>query len=288
MRMIICVVGPTAVGKTKLSVMLAKKYNGIIINADACQIYQELNIGTAKIKEEEKEGVEHLLFDIKKPNEDYSVADYQKDLRNLLKQYQNRNIILVGGTGLYLKAGLYDFEFSEMEVKDYTNYSTEELYQMCLEINSDLVIDKFNRRRLENFLNRVKKEVREPNLLYQNVLFVGLTTTRELLYERINKRVEEMFLEGLVEEVKELIKKYGETKILTRAIGYKEVISYLNNTINLEEAKELIKKNSRHYAKRQYTYFNHQLPITWFNTDFANFANTYDEVIKYIDSSSKF
>lgn len=286
--MIICVVGPTAVGKTKLSVMLAKKYNGIIINADACQIYQELNIGTAKIKEEEKEGVEHLLFDIKKPNEDYSVADYQKDLRNLLKQYQNRNIILVGGTGLYLKAGLYDFEFSEMEVKDYTNYSTEELYQMCLEINSDLVIDKFNRRRLENFLNRVKKEVREPNLLYQNVLFVGLTTTRELLYERINKRVEEMFLEGLVEEVKELIKKYGETKILTRAIGYKEVISYLNNTINLEEAKELIKKNSRHYAKRQYTYFNHQLPITWFNTDFANFANTYDEVIKYIDSSSKF
>ncbi len=288
MRMIICVVGPTAVGKTKLSVMLAKKYNGIIINADACQIYQELNIGTAKIKEEEKEGVEHLLFDIKKPDEDYSVADYQKDLRNLLKQYQNRNIILVGGTGLYLKAGLYDFEFSEMEVKDYTNYSTEELYQMCLEINSDLVIDKFNRRRLENFLNRVKKEVREPNLLYQNVLFVGLTTTRELLYERINKRVEEMFLEGLVEEVKELIKKYGETKILTRAIGYKEVISYLNNTINLEEAKELIKKNSRHYAKRQYTYFNHQLPITWFNTDFANFANTYNEVIKYIDSSSEF
>lgn len=286
--MIICVVGPTAVGKTKLSVMLAKKYNGIIINADACQIYQELNIGTAKIKEEEKEGVEHLLFDIKKPDEDYSVADYQKDLRNLLKQYQNRNIILVGGTGLYLKAGLYDFEFSEMEVKDYTNYSTEELYQMCLEINSDLVIDKFNRRRLENFLNRVKKEVREPNLLYQNVLFVGLTTTRELLYERINKRVEEMFLEGLVEEVKELIKKYGETKILTRAIGYKEVISYLNNTINLEEAKELIKKNSRHYAKRQYTYFNHQLPITWFNTDFANFANTYNEVIKYIDSSSEF
>ena len=286
--MIICVVGPTAVGKTKLSVMLAKKYNGIIINADACQIYQELNIGTAKIKEEEKEGVEHLLFDIKKPDEDYSVADYQKDLRNLLKQYQNRNIILVGGTGLYLKAGLYDFEFSEMEVKDYTHYSTEELYQMCLEINSDLVIDKFNRRRLENFLNRVKKEVREPNLLYQNVLFVGLTTTRELLYERINKRVEEMFLEGLVEEVKELIKKYGETKILTRAIGYKEVISYLNNTINLEEAKELIKKNSRHYAKRQYTYFNHQLPITWFNTDFANFANTYNEVIKYIDSSSEF
>ena len=286
--MIICVVGPTAVGKTKLSVMLAKKYNGIIINADACQIYQELNIGTAKIKEAENEGVEHLLFDIKKPDEDYSVADYQKDLRNLLKQYQNRNIILVGGTGLYLKAGLYDFEFSEMEVKDYTNYSTEELYQMCLEINSDLVIDKFNRRRLENFLNRVKKEVREPNLLYQNVLFVGLTTTRELLYERINKRVEEMFLEGLVEEVKELIKKYGETKILTRAIGYKEVISYLNNTINLEEAKELIKKNSRHYAKRQYTYFNHQLPITWFNTDFANFANTYNEVIKYIDSSSEF
>ena len=280
--MIICVVGPTGVGKTKLSVMLAKKYNGIVINADATQIYKELDIGSAKIKEEEKEGIEHYLFDIKMPNEDYSVADYQKDGRELLKKYQDKNIVIVGGTGLYIKALLYDYSFSQMNNNDYSNLTNEQLYNMCKKIDNEIDIHPNNRRRLENYLNRVDKNKIEPKLLY-NVKFIGLTTDRDTLYNKINKRVDDMLEEGLLEEVKTLKNKYSNANILKRAIGYKEIISYLNNEISLEEAVELIKKNSRHYAKRQYTWFNNQMDIKWFNTDYNDFNNTYLEVINYIE-----
>lgn len=283
--MIICVVGPTGVGKTKLSVMLAKKYNGIIINADACQIYKELNIGTAKIREEEKCGIEHILFDIKNPEEDYSVSDYQNDLRKLLDKYKDRNIILVGGTGLYLTAGLYDYSFSPINKKDYSDYSNEELYELCKELDANIEIDKNNRRRLENYLNREDRTIKEPKLLYDNVYFIGLTTDRSNLYERINNRVDEMIEEGLLEEVDTLYKKYGNARILGSAIGYKELIKYLDGKISLEEAIDLIKKNSRHYAKRQYTWFNNKMNITWFNTDFNNFDNTYCDVEKYLDNN---
>lgn len=282
--MIICVVGPTGVGKTKLSVMLAHKYNGIIINADACQIYKGLNIGTAKIKESEKEGIEHLLFDIKSPTEDYSVSDYQNDLRNLLEKHKDKNIILVGGTGLYLTAGLYDYSFSEVVDEDFSSYTNEELYEMCKSIDINLDIHINNRRRLENYLKRVDKEKKEPKLLY-DAKFVGLTTSRENLYERINARVDEMIEEGLIGEVEELYKKYGDVRILGSAIGYKELIKYLNKEISLEEAINLIKKNSRHYAKRQYTWFNNKMNITWFETDFNNFENTYKKVVDYLDAS---
>ena len=281
--MIICVVGPTGVGKTKLSIMLAKKYNGVVVNADACQIFKELNIGTAKIKEEEKENIEHLLFDIKNPKEDYSVSDYQIDLRKVLDKYRDRNIILVGGTGLYITAGLYDYEFSKMNNNDYSNYSNEELYEMCKKINENIDIHPNNRRRLENFLNREDKEVKKPKLLYNNVHFIGLTTDRESLYERINKRVDEMIKDGLVEEVSSLLNKYGQTRILGSAIGYKEIIKYLNNEISLEDAIIEIKKNSRHYAKRQYTWFNNKMHVQWFETDFANFENTFNKVKDYLE-----
>ncbi len=280
--MIICVVGPTGVGKTKLSVMLAKKYNSIVINADATQIYKELDIGSAKIKEEEKEGIEHYLFDIKMPNEDYSVADYQKDGREVLKKYQDKNIVIVGGTGLYIKALLYDYSFSQMNNNDYSNLTNEQLYNMCKKIDSEIDIHPNNRRRLENYLNRVDKNRIEPKLLY-DVKFIGLTTDRDTLYNKINKRVDDMLNEGLLEEVKTLKNKYSNANILKRAIGYKEIISYLNNEISLEEAVELIKKNSRHYAKRQYTWFNNQMDIKWFNTDYNDFNNTYLEVINYIE-----
>lgn len=282
MEKIIVITGPTGVGKTKLSIMLAKKYNAIIINGDACQIYKELNIGTAKIKEEEKCGIEHLLFDIKSPNEEYSVSDYQKDLRDLLNKYKNRNIIIVGGTGLYLTAGLYDYKFSKLNTKDYSKYSNEELYVMCKEIDENCDIHVNNRIRLENFLNREDKVQVDSKLLY-DVKFIGLTTKRNILYERINKRVLKMFQEGLVDEVRKLIDKYGITSILKRAIGYKEVIKYLNNEISLEECIELIQKNSRHYAKRQYTWFNNKMQINWFDVDFNNFENTYKKVCEYLD-----
>lgn len=282
--MIICVVGPTGVGKTKLSVELAKKYNGIVINADACQIFQELNIGTAKVKESEKCGIKHLLFDIKSPLEDYSVSDYQKDLRTLLEEYKDRNIILVGGTGLYITAGLYDYEFSEMKCNDYNGFSNEELYNMCKKINNDLDIHVNNRRRLINYLNRENKNVKEPKLLY-DVKFIGLTTDRNKLYERINNRVDEMFEEGLLNEVKTLVDKYGKTRILNSAIGYKEVIKYLEGEITIKECKELIKKNSRHYAKRQYTWFNNKMNINWFETNFKNFDETVNCVVDYLENT---
>ncbi len=283
--MIICVVGPTGVGKTKLSVMLAKKYNGIVVNADACQIYKELNIGTAKIKEKEKDNVKHVLFDIKNPSEDYSVSDYQNDLRKVLEKYKDRNIILVGGTGLYITAGLYDYNFSKMNDNDYSVYSNDELYKMCKEINSDIDIHPNNRRRLENFLNREDKSLKTPELLYTDVYFIGLTTDRNILYERINNRVDEMIEEGLVEEVKNLLDKYSDARILHSAIGYKEIINYLNDKSTLEEAIDEIKKNSRHYAKRQYTWFNNKMDVNWFETDFNNFNNTYNKVVDYLETS---
>ena len=282
--MIITIVGPTGVGKTKLSIELAKKYDAIIINADACQIYDELNIGTAKIKEEEKDGIKHLLFDIRKPNEEYSVSDYQNDLRNLLEEYKNKNIIIVGGTGLYITAGLYDYEFTFMNDIDLSDFSNEELKEMCLKKDSSCNIHVNNRVRLENFLKRDSKVLKKPKLLY-NVKFIGLTSFREKVYERINNRVEEMFQDGLIEEVKTLYNKYGNTKILNRAIGYKEVISYLNKEITIEECKELIKKNSRHYAKRQYTWFNNKMNINWFETNFENFNETIQNVINYLENT---
>ena len=281
--MIVCIVGPTGVGKTKLSIMLAKKYKGIIINGDACQIYQELNIGTAKITEKEKEGIPHFLFDIKKPNENYSVSEYQQDLRLLLNKYKNKNIIIVGGTGLYLTAGLYDYQFSKLSDINYDNYSNEELFKKCQEIDYNIKIHPNNRRRLENYLKKENKVIKEPKILYQDVHFIGLTTERKTLYEKINNRVDQMIKDNLVNEVEYLYQKYGLTSILSRAIGYKEIIKYLKKEISLEEAISLIKKNSRHYAKRQYTWFNNKMNVKWFLTNYEDFDKTCQEVIKYID-----
>ena len=280
--MIICVVGPTGVGKTKLSILLAHKYHGIVVNADACQIYQELNIGTAKIKEEEKEGIEHFLFDYQSPTVDYSVSDYQKDLRGILDKYHDRNIILVGGSGMYITAGLYDYNFSPLDIQDYSNYSNEELLQMCQKYDPNIKIHVNNRRRLENYLNRIDKNIPEPKLLY-DVKFIGLSTSRDVLYQRINDRVDEMIQEGLVKEVEDLYHKYGNVPILKRAIGYKEIIAYLEHKITLDEAIMLIKKNSRHYAKRQYTWFNNKMDIKWFMVNFDNFDDTFKEVVEYLN-----
>ena len=149
--MILAIVGPTGVGKTKLSIELAKKYNAIIINCDAMQVYQDMNVGTAKITEEEKEGIPHYLFDICNLNESYSVFDYQKDARKLLEDNKDKNIILVGGTGLYLKALLYDYEFAPQNEGDYEKYTNEELYNMALIKDDNIDIHKNNRQRLISF-----------------------------------------------------------------------------------------------------------------------------------------
>ena len=279
----IFIMGPTGVGKTRLSIELAKYLDAYIINCDAVQIYKGLDIGSAKVTEEEKDGVPHFLFDIKNPNEEYSVKDYQTDLRNLFTKFKNKNLIIVGGTGLYATAAAYDYRFYDEESIDLSSYSLEELYKLALEKDENCPIDPHNRIRLERFLKKKSTINVEPVLLYNDAIFIGLTTNRDKLYEIINMRAKKMIDNGLVEEVKNLYKKYPNSLILKRAIGYKEIIEYLDNNISLEEAIGLIKKNSRHYAKRQYTWFNNKMDIKWFNVNFDNFEDTIDEVKTFIN-----
>ena len=282
--MILAIVGPTGVGKTKLSVELAKYYNGIIINADAVQIFKSLDIGSAKVREEEKCGIPHLLFDIKNPDEDYTVKDYQTDARKIVEEYKGKNIIFCGGTGLYLSAALMDYRFYEDEdTNTYDDLTNDELYGKVLAKYPDTKIDKNNRVRLIRALNKKNMPVVDPKMLYENVIIIGLTTQRDKLYDIINKRVDDMFDKGLLDEVKSLYAKCPTSRVLKSAIGYKEVIGYLNCEYSLEEAKELIKKNSRHYAKRQYTWFNNKMNLTWFNVNYDNFDETINDVKNYID-----
>lgn len=285
--MILAIVGPTGVGKTKLSIELAKKYQAIILNCDAMQVYENMNIGTAKITEKEKEGVEHFLFDIAPVTQNYTVFDYQKDARKLLEKYKDRNIIFVGGTGLYLKAALYDYRFEEETNKfDDTNLTNEELYQECLKKDPNCPIHQNNRRRMVRFLTR-KNDVVEPKPLYPFHI-VGLKADRENLYSMINKRVDKMIREGLEQEVKAFYEKNINSKALQTAIGYKEFYEYFDHKISYEECIEKIKKNSRHYAKRQFTFFNHQLPVTWFSVNYQNFEETIEEVVNDIENTKNY
>lgn len=286
--MILCIVGPTCVGKTKLSIELAKKYNGIIINADSTQVYRGLNIGTAKITETEKENVPHYLFDIVDVNTNYTVFDYQQDARKIIEENKNRPIIFVGGTGLYLKAALYNYKFeAEDEVKNnYENLSNEKLYELALKKDANMSIHPNNRKRLLRFLNKKSTNNEECYPIY-DALYIGLTTNREILYQKINKRADEMLNQGLIAEVKYFYDQKITSKALKTAIGYKELYRYFDHELTLEEASELIKKNTRHYAKRQYTWFNHQLPITWFDVDFENFDDTINSVIKFIEQKGE-
>jgi len=290
MNKIICIVGPTAIGKTKLSVELAKRFNGEIINGDSTQIYKGLDIATAKVTEEEKENIPHHLFDIKDITEEYTVFDYQKDARNCIQDILNRNKtpIIVGGTGLYIKALLYDYKFKEDNIKkDYSIYTKEQLYKKVLEINPNTNIHINNRKRLERFLDYYNNtgEIIENNktdkLLY-DCLFIGLTTNRDNLYERINNRVDIMVNNGLLNEAKEIYNSNIRTKAITTPIGYKELFPYFNNEKELKTCLEEIKQNSRRYAKRQYTWFNNQMNVNWFNVNFENFNATVDEIAKFI------
>ena len=287
--MIIVIVGPTAVGKTKLSIELAKKYNAEIINFDSVQVYKKMDIVSAKVTEEEKEGIPHHLIDIKNYDELYTVYDYQLDARKIIDDLlkQNKNIIMVGGTGLYVKAALYNYKFKKEEINyNFDNLTNEELYSKILEIDSSVKVDKNNKRRLIRTLtnlnnNNISNE--GDILLYNNVFFVGLETSRDILYKRINDRVDNMLKNGLEDEAKYFYHK-DKTKAIITPIGYKELFSFFDNKITKEEAIEKIKQNSRHYAKRQFTWFKNKMNIKWFNVDFDNFDNTTKEVIEYIEN----
>ena len=294
MPKVIVITGPTGVGKTKASVELAKKLNGEIINADAMQVYKGLNIGTAKIKESEKDNIPHHLLDIKNIDEEYTIYHYQKDARNKIDEILKRNHtpILVGGTGLYIKSALYDYKLndSKKDLTKYENQTTEELYNELIQKDARAItkIDKNNRRRIINALDYYEKENksitenRTDKLLY-DVIIIGLTTNRENLYQIINNRVDEMIKDGLIEEVKKYYTKEKYLKPLMNGIGYKEIIKYLDGSCSKEEAIEEIKKNSRHYAKRQYTFFNHQLKVNWIETNYQDFNKTIKEIETVID-----
>ena len=291
--MIIVIAGPTGVGKTKLSIELAKKLNGEIINADSTQVFKGLNIATAKVTNKEMENIPHHLIDIKEITENYTVYDYQKDARKKIKEIETRGHIpiLVGGTGLYIKAALYDYEFQEEtnHKTDYSNFTKEELYEELLKVDPNTEIHMNNRKRVERALDYFK-ENHQPfsskehtNQLLYDTIFIGLTTDREILYERINTRVEEMLKQGLLEEAKEIYQSMIRTKAVMTPIGYKELFEYFDGNCTLEDSIHCIQQRSRNYAKRQYTWFNHQLPMKWFDVNFKDFNKTIHEVVKYIE-----
>ena len=290
MQPIIVIVGPTGVGKTKLSIELAKKLNAEIINGDSVSIYKKLDIGSAKPTIEERENIPHHLIDIKEPDEEYSVYDYQQDVRKIIKDLSSKNkrIIIVGGTGLYIKAALYNYQFTKgTKNNTYDNLTNEELLEKINSYNYNHNIHINNRKRLVRMLNKLENnEVlteSKDECLYP-IQVIGLTAKRDIVYQRINERVEEMLKKGLLEEVNSLKPYYKTSRVLNTAIGYKEFTKYFTKEKELTTVIEDIKKNSRHYAKRQYTFFNHQFKTVWYETNFKDFNETinkvYNDIIK--------
>ncbi|MCD8204029.1 MAG: tRNA (adenosine(37)-N6)-dimethylallyltransferase MiaA [Coprobacillus sp.] len=281
--MIYVIVGPTASGKSSAASILSERKNAPIINADAFQIYKDMDIGTAKVSKSDPCYSRYHLLDIISPSETYSVAQYQKDFREVLDSLlkDNKDIVVVGGTGLYIRAALYDYNFP-LEVdsnEDYSSLTNEEIYAILAQKDPDSLqnIHINNRKRLlralsilnNQTLSKSENIAAQKHELYRSdieVKFLFINPSRDALYEKINERVDTMFSLGLVDEVKMLLDKYTLSTTASQAIGYKEVVSYLNGEISLDECKELIKKRTRNYAKRQVTYFRHQLPCIEFKS----------------------
>ena len=302
MERVIVVVGPTGVGKTKMGVALAKYFNGEVISGDSMQIYKTMDIGTAKVTSNEMEGIVHHLIDIKEPSESYSVKDFQDEVRLKIKEISSRNKIpiIVGGTGLYIKAALYDYEFSDSQIEHqeyidkYKNYTNDELYNYLMEIDhlSASQLHPNNRQRVLRAIaiyesTGIKKSetlAKQNHELVYDAKFIGLTLERSVLYKRINQRVDLMIQQGLLDEIDMLMKKNLSANLQSmKAIGYKEWFAYYQGVQSFEETVELIKKNYRNYAKRQYTWFNNQMPVKWFDVNLDNFNNTVEEVVKYLE-----
>lgn len=280
--MIIVITGPTALGKTKSAIKVAQTFNAEIINGDAFQVYKELNIGTAKPSEEELSLVPHHLYSFVEPTHNYSIAEYQTNLRTKIQELldKNKNIVIVGGSGLYIRSALFDYEFSPNKEVDMTKFETmcnEELHQHLEDIDPDQakIIHINNRKRvlraIEIFYSTGETkssiiEKQQHKLIYDARFFVR-DLSREELYERINKRVDEMFNRGLVDEIKGLVSKYDSKLNCFRAIGYKEIIDCLNTNSDLDDAKELIKQHTRNYAKRQMTFIRHQFNVSFYKDD---------------------
>lgn len=285
MKKVIVIVGPTASGKTSQSVKLAKKINAEIINGDSVQVYKELNIGSAKITEDEKEGIKHHLFDVSSVKDKYTVYNFQKDSRELIDQIDRP--IIVGGTGFYIKASLYNYEFhqeKDIDYSKYDKYSNKELYNKARKLDKLANLDENNRHRLIRSIilsesnqkrsDKVKKD--EP--LY-DILTFYLDLDREVLNEILIKRLDIMLEDGFLEEVKLL----RENNIKLNIIGYRELDNYLNGDITLDEAKELIVRASMRLAKRQKTWFKNQMDTVLIDATDPNSENIiYNKVKEFL------
>lgn len=282
---VIAIVGPTAVGKTKLSIEIAKRFDGEIISGDSMQIYRGMDIGTAKITENEKQGIPHYMIDIKDPNEDFSVADFQANVQdNIEKITANNHLpIIVGGSGLYIQSALYNYNFAndardpqrttqlENELAEYGAFALHERLKQ-FDPNQALKIHPNNHRRLiraievyettgrtmTEYQHEQKKSAYDP-------IFIGLEMERSSLYRQINSRVDKMIQDGLLYEVHQLYAKGLENNQAMRAIGYKEFIPYFKGDCMLDDAIELLKRNSRRFAKRQFTWFKNKMDVLWYD-----------------------
>ena len=281
MNKAIVIAGPTGVGKTKISIDLASELNAEIISSDSAQIYKGLNIGTAKITDKEMQGIKHHLIDIVEPISKYSVGNFEKDVNKILNQNPEKNFLLVGGTGLYINSvtkGLSILPEADKKTREYlSTLDNQTLFELALKYDKEATkeIHPNNRVRLERvvevflltgqkFSELLKKNIKNNNFKF---LKIALERDRENLYDRINKRVDIMFNQGLVDEVKNLYKIYGEKLYKLNIIGYNEIIDCINGKISLDEARYRIKLNSRHYAKRQFTWFKADKEYQWFNLD---------------------
>lgn len=283
---LVILTGPTAVGKTKASIGLAKAIGGEIISADSMQVYKQMDIGSAKIKPSEMEGIPHYLLDILEPDEEFHVVLFQQMAKQAIQKiYEKGKIpIIVGGTGFYIQAVLYDIDFSENE-KD-TSYR-EELEKLAQTKGAEYLHDllrKVDEKSAQDIhANNVKRVIRALEYFHQtgekisehneeqrkkvspyNFSYFVLNDEREHLYERINLRVDQMINEGLVSEVQSLKEKgYTRNMVSMQGLGYKEMLDYLDNKCSLEEAVEIIKRDTRHFAKRQITWFKRESDVTW-------------------------
>ncbi len=276
---VIAIVGPTASGKTALSLELAKRLNGEVINGDSMQVYRDMSIGTAKISEAEMQGVPHHLLDIKEPEESFSVAEYQQLVRGKIEEIKSRGKlpILVGGSGLYVQAVLFDYRFAEEQADEelraalhaeLKKYGPQHMHDKLKALDPQTDIHPNNTRRviraLEIWASGQEKADRSLALspMYNEVI-VGLDIDRAILYERINERVDGMLDQGLLDEVEALRDRGIRDAQSIQAIGYKELYGFLDGKTEFEEAINQLKQNSRKYAKRQFTYFKNKLPIFW-------------------------
>jgi tRNA dimethylallyltransferase len=302
---LLVLIGPTAVGKTKLSIELAHQFNGEIISGDSMQIYKGMDIGTAKIKQEEMEGIPHHLIDILGPSENFSVAEFQRLVRAKINEISQRGKfpMIVGGTGLYIQSVIYDYQFSsapgdeafrlqlEARAKEIGN---DALHQelMMVDPKYAVQIHPNNVRRVIRALevyhstgksiSEIQKE-QQPDLLYETAL-VGLTMEREMLYDRINARVGIMIKDGLIDEVEHLYQSGLRDCQSIQAIGYKELYDYFNGLVSLENAIDNLKQNSRRYAKRQLTWFRNKIDVKWFDmTDTRDFSKKITEISRFIE-----